>query len=265
MSEVLLSGLSIYPLKSACGISLKTSVVDRFGLAQDRRWMLVDEQGDFLSQRRLPRLCLIRAELNVDGISLAAANMPALVLRTQDLSQTCRVSVWGDICQVLDAGEEAAAWCSDFLGQRCRLVYFPDDVDRQIDTAFARKGEFTAFSDGFPLLLISEASLDALNQRLQQPVGMDRFRPNLVVSGCDAFAEDDWKLIRIGQLELRIVKPCSRCIMPNINQASAEKLKEPLQTLASFRRHDNKVFFGQNVIANGVGSIALGDRVEILP
>lgn len=164
----------------------------------------------------------------------------------------------------LDCGDEAAAWLSRFLEMECRLVFFPEDEIRQVDPTYARSGDRTAFSDGFPVLLISQASLDDLNRRLKTPVAMRRFRPNLVVSGCEPFAEDGWKQIRVGEVTFRVVKPCSRCVIPNIDPDTAEKSAEPTRTLSGFRRRENKIFFGQNLIADGMGKLELGMPVEVL-
>lgn len=265
MASVEVSGLFFYPLKSAAGISASTVMLDEFGFRNDRRWMLVDDQGQFLSQRRFPRFCLVHVMIADDYMQVSAPGQVTLTVNVPSSEASPRqVVVWEDTCQVADAGDTAASWFSDFLQQECRLVYFPDDVHRQVDTRFAHPGEVTAFSDGFPILLISEASLAALNAKLATPVGMDRFRPNLVVRGCEPFAEDGWQTLALGDWKLRVVKPCSRCIIPNIDQETAQRQSEPAKTLATFRRRDNKVFFGQNVIHQGPGRLSLGDRLEIL-
>jgi uncharacterized protein YcbX len=173
-------------------------------------------------------------------------------------------TVWKDQCQAFDAGDAAANWLSKFLSVKCRLVYFPDGEFRQVDLKYANTGDKTAFSDGFPLLLISQESLDDLNHRLSVPIAMNRFRPNIVIKGCQPFAEDSWKEIRIGGIIFRLVKPCSRCVIPSINIETAEKEDEPLKTLISYRKRDNKIFFGQNVIAEKKGQIEVGMPVEII-
>ena len=174
------------------------------------------------------------------------------------------VTIWNDQCSAIDCGDEAAKWISQFLDTPSRIVFFPDTEVRQVDPDYANLGDKTAFSDGFPLLLISQASLDDLNSRLQQPVTMTQFRPNIVISGCEAFAEDKWKKIKIGDIEYRIVKPCSRCIIPSINIETAKPAAEPLKTLASYRKQGNKVYFGQNIIAENEGSIEIGMPVTII-
>lgn len=267
------SQLAIYPLKSCAQISLSTAQIDSFGLHLDRRWMVVDENGKFLTQRQLSRMCLIKPTLLETGIMLEAPEMEACRVDTNSLSQSGRVSVWADQCDVLDCGDKAAKWLSKFLQTKCRLVYFPQSEFRQVDLNYANQGDGTAFSDGFPFLLLSEASLDDLNRRLmdadKQSIEMRRFRPNIVVSGCEAFAEDSWQRIQIGETILRIVKPCSRCIIPNIDPETGIRGDEPLQTLKTYRRYahpeiGHKIFFGQNVIAENRGQLEVNMPVSIL-
>lgn len=267
------SELAIYPVKSCAQIRVQSAKVDDFGLHMDRRWMVVDEQGKFLTQRQLPRMCLIEPTLYESGISLQAPAMEACRVDINNLSQTFKVTVWADQCSVLDCGNVAATWLTAFLETKCRLVYFPESEIRQVDLDYAQQGIRTAFSDGFPLLLISEASLGDLNDRLartqQQSVEMRRFRPNIVVSGCEAFAEDSWQKIQIGDMVLSIVKPCSRCVIPSIDPDTGIRGDEPTQTLKSYRRKEhpkigNKIFFGQNVIAENFGQIEVGLPVKIL-
>jgi len=264
MAEIKLSELAIYPVKSLGQIVQDSVSIDKFGLNLDRRWMVVDSEGVMITQRKKARMCLIQPLLEKDGLCLQAPDMPVIRVACQPNAAHLRVSVWDDQCLALDCGDEVAEWLSRFLEMDCRLVFFPDDEIRQVDPVYAEPGEHTAFSDGFPILLISQASLDELNQRLKMPVSMCRFRPNLVVSGCEPFAEDSWKQIRIGEINLRIVKPCSRCIIPNIDPKTAQKSAEPARTLSTFRRRDNKIFFGQNVIADAQAKLELGMSVKII-
>ncbi len=260
--SIIISELNIYPVKSLAQISLQHSLLDRFGLHMDRRWMLVDEKGMMLTQRQLPRMCLIKTQLHDNQLQLSADGMDALIIQ-QNAHSIRQVQVWNDKCQAQDCGNAAAEWLSFFLNKECRLVYFADDEIRQVDTQYARSGDTTAFSDGFPLLLISQASLDDLNQRLEVPVSMARFRPNIVVSGCSAFAEDAWKEMKINQINFRIVKPCSRCVIPSIDLKTAQKQSIVTQTLSQYRMRDNKIFFGQNVIADNTGELSIG--MEVIP
>jgi hypothetical protein len=163
-----------------------------------------------------------------------------------------------------DAGDEAAEWLGRFLGTSCRLVCLPDDRVRAVDPEFARPGDQVGFADGFPFLVIARASLDDLNARLPEPLSMVRFRPNLVIGGATPYAEDGWRRIRVGALELRLVKPCSRCTVPTVDPATGERGPEPLRTLTGYRRRGNKVYFGQNAVHDGIGELAVGDPVEVL-
>ena len=261
---ITLAELAIYPVKSMRQIVLSRSMLEPFGLQHDRRWMVVDEQGKMITQRQQARLCLIQPELTDQGVRLHAAGMPDLSVAIPIIGPKHTVMVWTDHCQALDAGEDAANWISEFLSVNCRLAYFPTDEFRQVDLTYAQPGERTAFSDGFPFLLISQASLDDLNQRLGVPISMARFRPNLVVTGCEAFAEDKWKKIRIGEINFRVVKPCSRCIIPNIDIETAQRGVEPARTLASYRKRGNHFYFGQNVIADNEGQLYVDMPVEVI-
>lgn len=264
MSSLIVSELYIHPVKSLASVMLDSAWVDEFGLQYDRRWMLVDKQGVFITQRFVPQMCLISAQLNENELWLSAHNMPEISVTETDWQGECRVTVWQDQCRAIDCGDAAANWLSQFLKTDCRLVFFPDDEIRQVDMNYAKAGDKTGFSDGFPLLLIGQASLDDLNKRLEPPVAMQRFRPNLVISGSDAYAEDDWKKIQIGQMTFRVVKPCSRCSIPSINPHTAVREAEPVKTLRSYRLRDNKVYFGQNVIADSTGVIEKGMQVKVL-
>lgn len=264
MALLQVSGLSIYPVKSCSGINIATSKVEAFGLTGDRRWMVIDEQGVMLTQRKFSSMCLIKVETSNNGLVLKHSRKQTLNIEVPSADKQVLVKVWKDQCLSYDAGDEAANWLSEVLDTHCRLVYFPDDGFRQVDLDFAEQGDKTAFSDGFPLLLISQASLDELNSRLVKPVSMNRFRPNIVVEGCEPFAEDSWKKIQVGNIIYRIVKPCSRCVIPSINLETAEREKEPTQTLLAYRKKNNKIFFGQNVIAEGQGEVSVGMAVEVI-
>jgi len=264
MTNIVVSALSIYPVKSCRGVSLSSAQLESFGLKNDRRWMVVDEKGVMLTQRKIAKMCLIQPELNSRGLTLKTSAREELDVEIPLANKKVSVKVWDDHCQAYDAGDEAANWLSQLLSTNCRLVYFPDDEFRQVDLNYANIGDKTAFSDGFPLLLISQASLDDLNQRLDTPIPMSRFRPNIVVTGCEPFAEDTWKEVRLADMTFRIVKPCSRCVIPSINIETAEREKEPLKTLVSYRKRDKKIFFGQNVIANMTGKIDVGMAVDVI-
>jgi uncharacterized protein YcbX len=260
-----LSQLYVYPIKSAGGISLGASDVDERGLRHDRRWMLVDEIGCFMSQRRFPRMALVGVRIEPDHLVVDAPGMPSLEVPLHPITGKLMLArVWDDLVEGRTVSDDAERWFGEFLGVRCRLVYLPDESVRPVDPTYGRPGDRVSLADGFPFLLISEASLSDLNVRLEQPVPMNRFRPNLVVRGCEPFAEDGWELVRIGSLTFRVVKPCSRCTITTVDQGSAVMGKEPLRTLARFRKVGTKVLFGQNLIHDGVGTLSVGDPIEVV-
>ena len=263
--EVHLSGLYVYPIKSAGGIYLETWEVDERGLRHDRRWMLVDEADRFMSQRRYARMALIGVRIEPDHLVVEAPEMPPLDVPFQPPDDKPRLArVWSDLVEVVRVGDKADRWFGDFLGVRCDLVYLQDGSIRPVDPAYAMTGDLVGLADGFPFLLTSEASLADLNARLESPLPMNRFRPNLVVQGSEAFAEDGWGLIRIGSITLRVVKPCARCLITTVDQRTATTGKEPLRTLAQFRRAGEGVLFGQNLIHDDRGTLRVGDPVRLL-
>jgi len=264
MSNIFVSEIIIYPVKSFAGISRESANLDKFGLVGDRRWMLVDDLGVAITQRSEPRLALIQAELGERILSLRFSGDSLAVNIPGPESRTCKVKVWSDTVIATDAGDEAALWLSARLGTECRLVYMPPSANRLVDRSYAHQHETVGFADAFPVLLISQASLDDLNSRLETPVPMNRFRPNLVVSGCEPFAEDSWNRIRIGEVEFDLVKPCDRCVMPSIDQATAQKDQNINRVLANYRRRDGKIYFGQNLLYRGTGIIRLSSPVEVI-
>ena len=264
MSEIILSGIYIYPIKSAAGISLKTAQIGKRGFQYDRGWMLVDETGKFLTQRQFPRIALITVLLEEDQLVINAPNKQSLAIPIHlDSNPSISVQVWNDICEAIPLGEKVSQWFSEFLETSCHLVYMPENSFRPVDPHYAINNEQVSFVDGFPFLLISEASLHNLNERLQEPVPMNRFRPNLVVSGCEAFAEDSWSQIHIGSIPFHVVKPCSRCVITTVDQAQGIRGKEPLQMLAQYRYWDGNIWFGQNLTHAALGTLQVGDLVKI--
>src|SRR5689334_13307200 len=230
------ASLHVYPIKSCRGLDLTAVRFDELGPAYDRRFMVVDAEGRFLAQRALPKMALIAPKLGPTALIVAAPDMPQLkVAMSQRDAKRIEVQVWRHRGPAEDCGESAADWFSSFLGQPCRLVRWADDQLREVNPKYARSPAATAFSDGYPVLLLSEASLADLNGRLQQRLPMNRFRPNLVVRDCDAFAEDGWRKIRVGEIELDVVKPCGRCSTTTVDQLTGVAGKEPLATLASYR------------------------------
>ena len=264
MDKLVVSSINIYPVKSCSGVSLSSAAMDRFGLVGDRRWMLVDESGVAITQRTQPKLALIQAQLRGQTLSLKLFGDSIDVIVPGSTAQSCTVKVWSDSVAAVDAGDEAALWLADRLETNCRLVYMPQNSNRPVDSRYAMANETVGFADAFPVLLISQASLDDLNSRLETPVPMNRFRPNLVVSGCEPFAEDSWSRIRVGEVEFDLVKPCDRCVMPSIDQATAQRDKNINRVLASYRRRDGKIYFGQNLLYRKTGIIRLLWSVEVI-
>ncbi|OQX31481.1 MAG: MOSC domain-containing protein [Candidatus Sedimenticola endophacoides] len=265
VKRMVLSEIHVYPVKSCAGIALERARLGARGIRHDRHWMAVGADGGFLSQRQHPAMALIRTALTPGGVRLEAPGVAPLELPLADPPPPwVEVGIWGDRCQAGFMGEAAARWISRYLRVPARLVCLPATQCRQVDLRYAREGDQVGFADGFPLLLISRASLEDLNARLGEPLPMARFRPNLVVDGCAAYAEDGWRRIRIGGIELRLVKPCSRCQVITVDQATARPGVEPLRTLARYRARDNKVFFGQNLIHMMEGELATGMPIEVL-
>ena len=264
MNKLTLSEINIYPVKSFAGVGLDTVNLDRFGPVGDRRWMLVDECGVAITQRDQPHLALVQTSLCPDSLGLQLDDEQITVSVPKAHAARRMVKVWDDEVAAVDGGDDAAAWLAGQLDVNCRLVYIPDDSVRTVNGNFASAGETVGFADAFPLLLISQASLDDLNSRLESPVPMNRFRPNLVVDGCEPFAEDSWKRIRIGKVEFDVAKPCDRCVMPSIDQATGEKDKSINRVLASFRRREGKIYFGQNLLYQKAGILRLSQPLEVL-
>ncbi len=255
-----LAEIHIYPLKGAAGISLERADVRAGGLANDRRFMLVDDRGVFLTQREHPRLALVTTALTDSSLVIGdGASEVAVPLACDGPRRSVRI--WKDETEALEVPGDAAALLSSHLHTRCSLVFMPDDVIRPVDPAYGHTGDRVGFADGFPILLATRASLADLNERLAAPVPMNRFRPNLVVEGGAPFDEERHRQVRIGHRIFRMPKRCSRCTVTTVDQATGAVGKEPLRTLATYRTEANKVYFAQNTIPVGEGPIALGDEI----
>lgn len=265
MHDARVSGLAIYPVKSLRGIALEQLSIGALGPQGDRRFVVVGSDGRFLTQRQFPRMCLVAVVQQGDMLRLTAPGHPELMLDPAAAAAVrTPVVVWRDTIAACDMGAIAAAWFSNYLGVAARLYFLPEDSVRAVDPVYARAGDRVGFADGFPLLLTAQASLDEFNRALPAAIGMERFRPNVVVSGMPAFAEDGWRRVRIGAIEFEVVKPCARCVIPSIDPYTGEKQALVAQTLARLRRRGDAVYFGQNLIQRGEGSIALGDCVTVL-
>ena len=259
-----ISHLFIYPIKSLGGIELTSSVVEERGLQYDRRWMLIDEQNRFITQREHSQLALFRTAISSDHLEVFHLSDPLnriLIPLQYDQHQRFDVTVWDDVCPAVAVSIEADQWFSQRLHQSVRLVYMPENSRREIDPDYAFQQEITSFSDGYPILLLGQASLDDLNTKLKDPIGMDRFRPNIVFTGGEAFCEDAMQSITIGDVKMMGVKNCARCIMTTTDQQTGERSSEPLATLSTYRKRNNKIYFGQNVIPVSSGIIRVGDAI----
>ena len=264
MIQSFLSEIILYPIKSLAGISVKQWPVVKTGLMYDRQWMLIDEQGQFLSQRKLPKMALIKTAILGEQFIVSAPAMLDLSISLKPaIGEWLEATVWEYTGQARSVSTEADQWFSTFLETPSRLVYHPEDSLRIVDSNYALSTDSVAFSDGFPFLLVSENSLCALNESANLQLTMARFRPNLVVSACDAYAEDSWREVSIAEIDFRLPKPCSRCSIPAIDLETALIEKAPLTALNNTRKWQNKVYFGQNAIHNQTGLLSVGDVVHI--
>lgn len=264
-----ISSLTIYPIKSCRGIALREAQVVPGGLRFDRRYMLVDADGTMVTGRKLPELITVETELlSENRIALHGAGQPSLELSLEpdsELADELPVSVWSD-------GPRAAlhprgsAWFRQRLGRDLRLVFLPERELRQVNPTRAQVGDLVSFADAYPLLVTNEASLAELNQRLASPLGMERFRPNVVVEASEAFDEDTWQRVELGKLTGSIAKLCDRCVITTVDPDTGQRGKEPLKTLATFRKWDGAVWFGANFVPDRAALPALlrvGDEVLV--
>lgn len=258
-----LSEIWRYPVKSMRGHRLPEATVEPWGLAGDRRWMVTDADGGFLTARELPRLLLgVPTPAPGDGLHLDADGLGGLAVPAPDDDAPERtVRIWGADVRARDAGDDAAAWVGELVGAEVRLVWLADPTQRPPNPAFARPDDRVSLADGYPLLVTTEASLDALGGGLS----MRRFRPNLVVTGSAAWAEDDWRAVRVGGAVFRAVKGCPRCVMTTRDPDTAEGGREPVAALARLRRFDGATWFGTNLVPDTPGAVVReGDGVEVL-
>ena len=269
--SLLLSEINIYPIKSLGGISLSEAVVEQRGLKFDRRMMLIDERGMFITQKNYPEMALLKTEIINDELlvyhSVKKDSIKIPIKETNYSEKNkIRVVIWDDECTAVAVSEEADKFFSDMLNINCRLVYMPDEEKRIVDPnkKYVEDEHIVSFADGYPFLIIGQSSLDELNKRLESPLPMNRFRTNFVFTGGEPFEEDNWKDFLIGDIKFKAVKPCARCVITTTDQQTAERSVEPLKTLATFRKVGNKVLFGMNLIAYGTGEVKIGDRINLL-
>ncbi|HEU5368274.1 MAG TPA: MOSC N-terminal beta barrel domain-containing protein [Ktedonobacterales bacterium] len=266
MSSLSVTALYIYPLKGCGGIPLQEACIAARGFEYDRRWMLIDDHCMYLHQIRQPRLACVSPRLTVAGVQVQAPQMEPLTIPfAPETEQVLTVQVLTKVCEAVVVSPRVSQWFSDFLHQSCHLVYMPETTRRPVNPAYALQQDIVSFANGYPFHLLGQASLDALNQRLSQPLPMNRFRPNIVIAGAAPFAEDHWQAIQINRQRFDLVKPCDRCAVTMVDQATGQRAgKEPLKTLASFRRVGKQVFFGRYVLSSAIGgTVKVGDPVEV--
>jgi uncharacterized protein YcbX len=263
---ITVSNLTCYPIKACRGFDVSESHVERMGLANDRRMMVVTPEGNFLTQREHPKLALVTPALKNNSVTLSAPNFDSIQFAVQKSGTPTPVNIWKSKgVHAIDQGDETAQWFSDWLGASVRLAHVDESYKRKLNPDYAVSAEdHTGFADGYPILIISEASLLDLNSKLVSPLPMNRFRPNIVVQNCEPFAEDTWKRIRIGDVEMALVKPCPRCVVTTIDKETLEKSKEPLKTLATYRNQEDGAMFGMNIIPLNEGKVKVGMSVEVL-
>jgi uncharacterized protein len=263
-----ISQLYIYPVKSLGGIAVNTALITDRGLKNDRRFMVVDANGLFLTQRERPLMALLRTAIEADVLIVWHKDHPSdklrLPLEPQPSLSVKIVKVWDDYCEAQYVSDEADKWFSEKLNSPCRLLYMPESTKRMVDPVYALSNDITSFSDGYPVLLAGQASLDDLNRRMTEALPIDRFRPNMVMAGGQAFEEDSLEQFSVNDINFYGVKLCGRCVVTTTNQETGVTGKEPLKTLATYRLANNKVYFGQNVLCGGEGLIHVGDKINII-
>ena len=268
MDELVLAGITVYPLKSGAGLDLDASDMEPCGLCGDRRWMAIDGDGVCVTARERPQLVRIRAENDGTALRLGMQSREPLTVRYPDSgAPAARVWIWGQACSALDAGDTAARWMSDALNKPVRLVAMDDRFKRRPDPDCTLPEDEVSFADCYPVLAIGRSSLDDLNTRTPAPASMRRFRPNFVVSGGEPYEEDGWRRIRIGSVEFEGVENCERCELPTVDPETGipDPGREPMRTLARYRRRvTGGVFLGQNLVPRGAGTVRVGDRVVVL-
>ncbi|GAB5546657.1 MAG: MOSC domain-containing protein [Sandaracinaceae bacterium] len=253
----------IHPVKSLAGVRVDAADVDDRGLAHDRRFMVVGPDGRFLTQRTIPRMVSLGAHIEAGELRITHRESSLSV--SLDAEGPAReVTVWQDVVSALDVGDEAARFLTDALGAPARLVRMPREVRRQVDLAHAREGDLVSFADGFPFLVVGDGSLGAMSAELGEEADVRRFRPNLVIDGAPAFAEDEWPRFRIGPITFHGSKACGRCSIVDVDPDRGLAAKGHLSTLARFRKRGGEVYFGQNCVHDGTGTLRVGDAVEVL-
>ena len=264
MSELKLTQIWIYPVKSLGGISLPGGKVTGKGLQYDRRWMLVDEEGKFITQRVYPEMALFHPSLSGTRLTIThGTDAVDISLDQPPVGEGAKVQIWDDVVTAIEVSRAHSEWFSDHLKMKCQLVYFPEENERPVDPVYKVNDEHVSLADGYPFLIIGQSSLDDLNSKLATAIPINRFRPNLVFSGGEPYEEDLWRDFSVGNTRFVGVKPCARCVLTTVDPDTGEKGTEPLRTLATYRRRDNKIYFGQNLVALDHSDIHVGDLITL--
>lgn len=260
------SQLFIYPVKSLGGISVSSAIITASGFKYDRKWMLVDKDLRCLTQRELPAMALLQVELTRGGLKVFHKEKPncsILIPFSSENSETFIVKIFDETCDATSVSRVIDEWFSKMLSINCKLVYFPDTSARVVDKQYAINNETTNFTDGYPFLMLGQASLDDLNMRLAEKLPVNRFRPNIVFTGGQPYEEDSMAHFIINKIHFNGVKLCARCVITTVDQDKGVNSKEPLRTLATYRQKNNKIYFGQNLLAGEKGIISIGDAIQI--
>lgn len=266
MNKFYLSEIYIYPIKSLGGISLKEAKLEAKGLQYDRRWMLIDEQNIMITQRSHPQLALLQVSITKDQLSInhkINSDQKITFNINQHTTTAIPVSVWDTPTSGLEVSTQVSNWLSQFMQIKVKLITMPISEKRLVDPRYASNNEIVSFADGYPCLLIGQSSLNGLNQKLETPILMDRFRPNLVFTGGEPHIEDSFSTFTVNNIPFEAVKPCARCVLITIDQQKGTKGKEPLKTLASYRTAGKKILFGQNLLHKTLGTIHVGDELIV--
>ena len=261
-----LSKIFIYPIKSLGGISVSSAIAELRGLKYDRRYLLVDEDGLFLTQRNFPQMALLKLSFEDNGFKVLDTmdNSHTIIPLESDSKETIKVTVWDNVCNASRVGKDLDNWFSHAIGKKCSLVYMPDSEKRMVERKYINEEHIVSFADAYPYLLIGQSSLDDLNTRLEARLPINRFRPNFVFTGGNPYEEDQWKDFRIGNVEFTAVKPCARCVITTINQETAERDNEPLKTLSEYRAFNNKIMFGMNLICKSIGRVSVNNSIQLI-
>ncbi|MGE5496954.1 MAG: MOSC domain-containing protein [Syntrophothermus sp.] len=263
--EKRISELYIYPVKSLGGISLSTSEITSKGLKYDRRWMITDEKGLFLTQRTYPEMTFLKTSIK-EGLLIISDSRKSDDILELPLEKYTKeildVTVWDDTVAAYIVSQQADKWLSEKLNMNCRLVYMQDETLRKVDPRYAKNDDTVGFADAFPFLIIGQESLNDLNGRLEKKLPMNRFRPNIVFTGGRPYEEDEWKTFSTQNAGFNVVKPCSRCVLTTTDQETSERAKEPLKTLSEYRNVNGKIMFGQNLTLAYGTAISVGDIIK---